>query len=149
VTNKKYIPFAVCALLMEINSVFLHTRRLMHMCDVNPKGMAFKANRMLLTLTFIIFRLVVCGWMVNFMVMNRHVVRSLHLFFGFCGICIVVPQNLFLLNQVWLSDQKRNKQLSQAEKEKEILRNNNVNNTTNGLEKLKHFLQMTIARSAE
>ena len=149
VTNKKYVPFALSALLMEINSVFLHTRRLMHMSDVNPQGMAFQINRILLTVTFVIFRLVVCGWMVNFIVMNRHVVRQLHLFFGICGMCIVIPQNLLLLNQVWLSDKKRNKQLSQAEKEKEVIRNNNASTTTNTLEKLKHFLQMTIARGAE
>lgn len=148
VSNKKYIPFALCALLMEVNSVFLHTRRLMHMSDVNPKGLAFRINRVLLTTTFVVFRLVLCAWMINFMVINGPTVSQLHLCFGICGLCIVIPQNLLLLNQVWLSDAKRNIQLSQAEKEKLVARDHNANNT-NGLEKLKHFLQMTIARSAE
>ena len=133
---------------MEINSVFLHTRRLMHMCDIDPKGMVFTVNRILLTVTFVFFRLIGCGWMANFMVMNRHAVNQLHLAFGVCGLCIVIPQNLLLLNQVWLSDAKRNKQLSQAEKEKAFARDHNANNT-NGLGKLKQFLQMIIARAAE
>ncbi|XP_028415231.1 TLC domain-containing protein 2-like [Dendronephthya gigantea] len=148
VSNKKYIPFALCALLMEINSVFLHTRRLMHMSDINPKGLAFRMNCILLTTTFVIFRLILCAWMIHFFVMNGHTVSQLHLGFGIFGLCIVIPQNLLLLNQVWLSDAKRNTQLSQAEKEKLAVRDNNANNL-NGLEKLKHFLQMTIARSAE
>lgn len=133
---------------MEINSVFLHTRRLMNMCDVNPKAIAFKINRILVTITFVIFRLVACGWMINFMVINRHTVSQLHLAFAFGGLCIVVPQNLLLLNQVWVSDAKRNKQLSTAEKEKSMAKDCNAN-YTNGLQKLKQFLQMTIARGAE
>ena len=148
VSNKKYIPFAVSALLMEINSVFLHTRRLMNMCDVDPKSIAFKVNRILLTITFVIFRLVACGWMINFLVISRHTVSQLHLFFGFGGMCIVVPQNLLLLNQVWVSDAKRNKELSTAEKEKSKAKDYNANDT-NGFRKLKQFLQMTIARGAE
>ena len=148
VSNKLYIPFALCALLMEINSVFLHIRRLMHMSDCNPKGLAFNINRILLSVTFVIFRLAICGWMVHFLVVHRHGVNQLHLAFGVGGICIVVPQNLLLLNQVWMSDAKRNKQISQAEKEKEMARDSNANNM-NGLGKLKQFLQMTIARGAE
>ena len=147
-SNKKYIPFAICALLMEINSVFLHVRRLMHMSDCNPKGPLFTINRFLLTVTFVIFRLVVCGWMVHFLVVHRNIVNQLHLSFGVGGMCIVIPQNLLLLNQVWMSDAKRNKQISGAEKEKETARDYNANNM-NGLGKLKQFLQMTIARSAE
>jgi hypothetical protein len=87
--------------------------------------------------------------MINFIVMNRHSVDQSHLFFSFCGMCIVVPQNLLLLNQVWLSDAKRNRQLSQAEKEKEMARDHNANNATDSLGKLKQFLQMAITRSAE
>lgn len=134
---------------MEVNSVFLHNRRLMHMSDCDPEGMVFKVNSILLTITFVIFRLVACGWMVNFFVMFRHTVNRTHLMIGVFGLCIVIPQNLLLLNQVWLSDAKRKKQLSQAEKEKAaFVRDYNANNT-NGLGKLKQFLQMTIDRTTE
>lgn len=132
---------------MEINSVFLHTRRLMNMCDVNPKGVAFTVNRIILTITFVIFRLVTCGWMVNFIAINYLAVSSFHLACGVFGLCVVIPQNLMLLAQVWISDAKFTKrQLSGAEAEKDRDRNANY---ANGVGKLKQFLQMTVARSAE
>ncbi|XP_046840014.1 TLC domain-containing protein 2-like [Xenia sp. Carnegie-2017] len=146
VSHKKYIPFALCALLMEINSIFLHSRRLLNMTDADPDGLALKVNRILLTVTFVIFRLVACSWMVTFIVAQRHFISQLHFQFGILGMSVVIPQNMFLLKQVWTSDAKRMKQLSQTEIEK--AKEQNVNNNSR-LAKVKQFLQMTIDRSAE
>lgn len=116
------------------------------MTDADPDGLALKVNRILLTVTFVIFRLVACSWMVTFIVAQRHFISQLHFQFGILGMSVVIPQNMFLLKQVWTSDAKRMKQLSQTEIEK--AKEQNVNNNSR-LAKMKQFLQMTIDRSAE
>lgn len=84
--------------------------------------------------------------MFNFLVINRHAIPTLHFIIGTSGMCVLTPQNIFLLKQVWQSDSKHPME-SQREKEKEIEKERHV--TANSMTKLQRFLQVTIARGSE
>ena len=141
--NKKYIPFGLVALLMEINSVFLHSRRLMRMSGVKPSNKLYKINAIILVITFIIFRLVTCGWMLNFLISHRNDVPTLHFAVGTFGMCVLTPQNIFLLKQVWTSDAKH------EEKEKGKDAQKEYHASPNSIAAFKQFLKMTIASATE
>ena len=130
---------------MEINSVFLHSRRLLRMSDVSLASLPYKINAILLIVTFVIFRLLTCGWMLNFLVLNRLKVPTMHFAFGTCGMCVLMPQNIFLLKQVWRNDSKSIN--AERQQENEIGSEKDVN--ANRMTKFKQFLQTTIAHGSE
>ena len=117
VIGDKLMPFAIFSLLVEVNSVFLHARRLMRMTEFNPNGIAYKTNKVLLFITFIIFRFVSVGWVILCLLKYRHVIHQFAFAVGFSGTTIATLQNVFLLHQVWSSEAKWNdkKHLSHAE----------------------------------
>ena len=146
VAGQRFIPFAIFALLVEINSLFLHTRRLMRMRGVDPNGVTFRTNRIFLIVTFVIFRLIVCGWLGLCMLVDRHELGPFPFAVGFGGMCISMAQNVVMLNQLRTSDAKRIKQPRPAEKETGSPRwDYNANSSLGGL---KQFLQMTNACNA-
>lgn len=151
VVGNKYIPFAIFALLVEVNSVFLHTRRLMRMCDFDPNGVAFKINKVLLVVTFVIFRLVVLGWVIICLALNQHAMSRFAFATGFGAMCLATVQNLILLNQVWSSDAKHSSQLNQAWKEKvdAVTDYNDKSKKKNNAGKLKQILELTSACAVE
>lgn len=131
--------------------MFLHARRLMRMCDFDPNGVAFKINKVLLTVTFVIFRLVVLGWVIICLAVNQHAMSRFAFAIGFSAMCVATLQNLILLNQVWSSDAKHSSQLSQARKETvDAVKDYNENGKKkNNVAKLKQILELTSACAVE
>ena len=128
--SDKLMPFAIFALLVEVNSVFLHARRLMRMSEFDQNGMAFKTNKVLLLITFIIFRFVSVGWVILCLLKYRHVINQFAFAVGFTGTSVATLQNVFLLHQVWSSDAKSgsNKHVSNTENGKIAVKmDNNAN----------------------
>lgn len=144
--GNRLIPFAIFALLVEVNSVFLHTRCLMRMCEFDPKGVAYRINRILLMITFVLFRFVSCGWVTICLVINRHAMEWLPFAVGFGGMCIASLQNVGLLRQVWASDARTGNKQSQLEKTGGD-KDQNENRSNNGTDKLKELLKVTNACS--
>lgn len=142
--GNKLLPFAIFALLVEVNSIFLHTRRLMRMSKFDPNGVAFKINRVLLVITFISFRFVSCVWVTIRLVINRHAINRFTFAFGFGGLCIAIVQNFFLLQQLWSSDVKSsNDHVSQTQNRKTAIERDYNANERNDSEDLKDILRMT------
>lgn len=52
----KYIGYAICALIGEVNSIFLHARQLMLMMNYSKSCSTYKLNGVVNIVTFIIFR---------------------------------------------------------------------------------------------
>ncbi|XP_028395571.1 TLC domain-containing protein 2-like [Dendronephthya gigantea] len=143
--GNRLIPFAIFALLVEVNSVFLHARCLMRMTELDQNGLVYKINRILLMITFILFRFVNCGWVTICLVSSRHVINWLPFTIGFGGMCIASLQNVGLLKQVWTSDAKSKMKQSQHEKTGGDKDHNE--NKSNGSEKLRELLKVTNACS--
>ena len=145
--GNRLLPFAIFALLVEVNSVFLHTRRLMRMLEVNPKGVAFKVNRVLNVITFIVFRFVSCGWVAICLVINRHSINQFSFAVGFIGLVVAILQNFFLFKQVWSSDAKSSNMsqnhLYQSQNGKCAIEKDYNANVRNGSGSLKEILRMT------
>ena len=137
--GNKLLPFAIFALLVEVNSVFLHSRRLMKMSGFDQNGMAFKINRLLLLVTFILFRFFSCGWVTISLVRNRHDINIYSFAVGFCAMCIAILQNVFLLQQVLSSEAKdKMDHMKNGKSSKEKDHNANKSNSGN----LEHILRV-------
>ncbi|CAB4038744.1 TLC domain-containing 2-like [Paramuricea clavata] len=144
VIGNKLLPFAIFALLVEVNSIFLHTRRLMRMSEFDPNGVAFKINRVLLVITFISFRFISCVWVTIRLVINQHAINRFIFAVGFGGLCIAIVQNFFLLQQLWSSDVKSsNDHISQTQNRKTAVERDYNANKRSGSEDLKDILRMT------
>lgn len=63
--------YAVVALFVEVNSVFLHTRQLFIITGVNKKEPKYRLNSMINIGTFVIFRIAVLGWMTRWIVIHK------------------------------------------------------------------------------
>ncbi|CAH8491933.1 unnamed protein product [Heterobilharzia americana] len=56
VINVRYIAYNVIALLAEVNSIFLHTRKLMQMYKIHPMNIIRRLNSLINLITFICCR---------------------------------------------------------------------------------------------
>lgn len=100
----KYVAFALVSLLLEVNSVFLHTRKILLSNGYEKDSTIFKINGVFLLITFINFRLLTSAWMTNFVVTMRHSLPSVHFIFALVGMAIISVLNVGLLLILWKSD---------------------------------------------
>ena len=105
---EKYIGYGVCSLLMEVNSIFLHARRLLKLSGKDGTSF-YSANGVLLLVTFICFRLMTSAWMINWSVTNRQQLPVLHFGFSFVSMVLLTLINIGLLYRLWNSDFRRKK----------------------------------------
>ncbi|KAH7721876.1 protein F41H10.5 [Aphelenchoides avenae] len=102
---KKFILYAYWALLMEVNSIFLHARTISQLSGLaarRPK--LFFAIRWVNIATFIVFRFLVQAWQLWWVWHHR---AAMHLFFfceGFLGGIMFLAINIFLFARVLASD---------------------------------------------
>ena len=104
-TNNVYMGFAICALLMEFNSIFLHVRRLMKLADKN-QSLLYKINGILNIMSLVFIRICLSCWMIRWLIINRNRVPVFHFLFGFFGMIVMTFTNLGLMYRLWLSDFK-------------------------------------------
>lgn len=112
--NKMYIAFAVCSLLMEVNSVFLHLRQLLYFHGVSKTSLLYQINGLFLLITFVNFRFLTSAWMTNFVIQHRNVLPFWHFLFSAAGMAVVTVLNIELFMKLWRSDFKR-EQIKQRE----------------------------------
>uniref|UniRef100_A0A3Q3IKG7 TLC domain-containing protein n=1 Tax=Monopterus albus TaxID=43700 RepID=A0A3Q3IKG7_MONAL len=70
VLSCRYVGFAVVALLVEINSVFLHLRQILRMANI-ATGTLCRLNSMMNLGTYVVFRISTLAWMTRWLVLNR------------------------------------------------------------------------------
>uniref|UniRef100_A0A914XD52 TLC domain-containing protein n=1 Tax=Plectus sambesii TaxID=2011161 RepID=A0A914XD52_9BILA len=81
---RKFIPYAYWALLMEVNSIFLHLRSIILISGTatEQKG-ALRAVRAGNIVTFVVFRFAVQAWQIHWAYVNR---AEMHYFFALIGV---------------------------------------------------------------
>ncbi|KAJ3589843.1 hypothetical protein NHX12_010684 [Muraenolepis orangiensis] len=65
VSSRLYVGFAVLSLLVEINTVFLHTRQLLLLAS--RRAVAYRVTSLLNLATFLVFRVFTLGWMTHWL----------------------------------------------------------------------------------
>ena len=95
-SSQLYLAFPTCFLLMEINSVFLHVRRLMRYHQLHKCSHLYRLNVILLLATFVVFRFISLIWMESAVITQRQDLYLPHFLFGFFGIGGMVIVNVCL-----------------------------------------------------
>ncbi|KAK6108457.1 Uncharacterized protein BM_BM5063 [Brugia malayi] len=101
----KFIPYTYWALLMEINSIFLHLRSLMQITGYSVlRQSLFRIIQLTNIVTFVIFRFAVQIWQINWAWINH---RRFHIFYtgiAFIGGAFFLIINMILFIRVLASD---------------------------------------------
>ncbi|VDM63855.1 unnamed protein product [Angiostrongylus costaricensis] len=100
IVTRKYLGVVMFGLLMEINSVFLHTRSLMNLYGVKKKSTSFRLVALLNIITLAVFRLSVSFYLVYWAVSNT----SFFLIFTISVIFSLFCSNSVLAYRVMAAD---------------------------------------------
>ncbi|XP_029026356.1 TLC domain-containing protein 2-like [Betta splendens] len=120
VVSCRYVGFAVVALLVEINSVFLHLRQVMRMSSM-AAGTLYRVNSMTNLGTYVVFRINTLAWMTRWLVLNRDKVPLLAYTLGSVGMAIMTAMNIVLFYRLLRSDfLKGSAREAKKDKEKEM-----------------------------
>ncbi|GFS12976.1 TLC domain-containing protein 2 [Elysia marginata] len=101
---RHYVGYAVVALLVEINSVFLHFRQLLQICGVSKFNGWYRLNSLINLATFIVFRILLLSWMTRWIVINRDAVPLVFYSMGSVGLAVMVVMNIILFYRLLRSD---------------------------------------------
>ncbi|CAG2057614.1 unnamed protein product [Timema podura] len=71
VMTRYYLGYGLMALLVEVNSIFLHIRQLMLIQSLRKSHILYRLNSLLTIGTFIVFRITTLGWMTRWLVLHR------------------------------------------------------------------------------
>ncbi|KAM4701106.1 TLC domain-containing protein 2 [Discoglossus pictus] len=113
----RYVGFAVVALLVEINSIFLHLRQILLMANL-VKTTLYRLNSLLNLGTYMIFRISTLAWMTRWLVLNRDNIPLLTYTVGSVGMAIMTVMNIILFYRLLRSDFLKSTRDPQREKEK-------------------------------
>ncbi|XP_056297435.1 TLC domain-containing protein 2 [Pseudoliparis swirei] len=120
VLSCRYVGFAVVALLVEINSVFLHLRQMLRLAG-DAAGTPYRVNSIVNLGTYVVFRINTLAWMTRWLVLNRDNVPLLAYTLGSLGMAIVTAMNIVLFCRLLRSDfLKGSGREAKKEKEKEM-----------------------------
>ncbi|EDO35196.1 predicted protein [Nematostella vectensis] len=114
ILTKNYCGYGTCSLLMEVNSVFLHSRRIMLFHDVDRKSTLYELNGLLMLATFVFFRFLTSAWMMNFVIKARHIIPATHVFYGGFAMAAMIIMNIQLFTQLWNADFAKDKKRQAA-----------------------------------
>ncbi|XP_067866072.1 TLC domain-containing protein 2 [Heterodontus francisci] len=112
-----YVGFAVVALLVEINSIFLHLRQIFLMANMR-KDTCFRINSIINLGTYIIFRISTLAWMTRWLVLNRDNIPLITYSIGSVGMAIMTLMNTVLFYRLLRSDFLQSSREGKKEKEK-------------------------------
>ncbi|XP_030634485.1 TLC domain-containing protein 2 [Chanos chanos] len=116
VLSCRYVGFAVVALLVEINSVFLHLRQVLRMASMG-KTTLYRVNSMINLGTYVIFRINTLAWMTRWLVLNRDNVPLFSYTVGSVGLAIMTAMNIVLFYRLLRSDFLKSSREVKKEKE--------------------------------
>lgn len=102
--SRLYVGYAVVALLVEINSVFLHGRQLMKIQGVSRQHSGYRLNSLLNIGTFLIFRILTLGWMTRWLVLHRDQVPFVAYTMGSVALAVIVLMNIVLFFRILHAD---------------------------------------------
>ncbi|XP_075710291.1 TLC domain-containing protein 2 [Rhinoderma darwinii] len=113
----RYVGFSVVALLVEINSIFLHLRQILLMANL-VKTTMYRLNSLLNLGTYVIFRISTLAWMTRWLVLNRENIPLLTYTIGSVGMAIMTVMNIVLFYRLLRSDFLKSARDTPSEKDK-------------------------------
>lgn len=102
--TKQYLAIATCLCFVEINSVFLHLRRLMRFHGWNSSHLAYKLNCGVLFITFISLRFIFLLCLSAYFIFKRQKMPLSHFLIGTFGFAALIIINLILFPRLWRSE---------------------------------------------
>lgn len=91
----KFQGVVVCGLLMELNSIFLHSRSMMNLYGVDKTSPPFRIIALLNITTFMLFRIIVSGYLLYWQITNVW-----HMYWGYVAVTFIVILSLAITNLV-------------------------------------------------
>ena len=98
--TRTLLPFASLALVVEINSVFLHIRQLFILLGKPRHATAYRNVALLNVGTFVVFRIVLLGWMARWLTVNKDNLPMLFLSMGISGVTLILAMNAVLFYRI-------------------------------------------------
>lgn len=102
--SKTYVSYAALSLVVEINSIFLHARQLFIIAGVPKSRLAYRNNALLNVATFVLFRILLLGWMTRWLTLHRDDVPIIFFTVGSLGLATIVTMNIILFYRVLMGD---------------------------------------------
>ncbi|XP_068440491.1 TLC domain-containing protein 2 [Clinocottus analis] len=118
VLSCRYIGFGVVALLVEVNSVFLHIRQMMRLAGI-AVGTLYRVNSIINLGTYVVFRINTLAWMTRWLVLNRDNLSLVAYTLGSVGMAIMTVMNIILFCRLLRNDFLK-KSTRENKKEKEV-----------------------------
>ncbi|KAL4223232.1 TLC domain-containing protein 2 [Mactra antiquata] len=110
VCTKLYIGYAVLALIVELNSIFLHLRQLLQCCGIPKTNSLYRLNSLVNLGTFLGFRILTLCWMTRWIVINKDLVPLAFYTLGSVGLAVMTVMNIILFYRLLNSDFLRKKE---------------------------------------
>lgn len=104
VSTRTYVAYAALSLVVEINSIFLHARQLLMIGGVSKSSRVYRANAIMNVATFVLFRILLLGWMTRWLTLNREAVPVLFFTVGSLGLATIVGMNIVLFYRILVGD---------------------------------------------
>uniref|UniRef100_A0A8C4UPG8 TLC domain containing 2 n=1 Tax=Falco tinnunculus TaxID=100819 RepID=A0A8C4UPG8_FALTI len=114
--RSRYVGFALVALLVEINSIFLHLRQILLMANL-VHTTCYRLNSIINLGTYVVFRIATLAWMTHWLFLNRENVPPATYAVGTVGMAIMTPMNIILFYRLLRSDFFKSSRDVQREKE--------------------------------
>lgn len=102
--SKTYVAYAALSLVVEINSIFLHARQLLIFGGVSKSSKVYRANALMNVATFVLFRILLLGWMTRWITLHRDDVPILFFTVGSLGLATIVTMNIILFYRILVGD---------------------------------------------
>ncbi|XP_069471506.1 TLC domain-containing protein 2 [Ambystoma mexicanum] len=99
----RYVGFSLVALIVEINSIFLHLRQILRMANL-MLSTVYRLNSIINLGTYVIFRINTLAWMTRWLVLNRDNIPLLTYTVGSVGLAIMTVMNIVLFYRLLRSD---------------------------------------------
>ncbi|XP_013914872.1 PREDICTED: TLC domain-containing protein 2 [Thamnophis sirtalis] len=100
---RRFVGFAMVALLVEINSVFLHLRTILRMAGLANTPF-FRLASLVNLGTYLVFRILILAWMSRWLALNREKVPAVPYVMGTVGMAIMLSINIVLFYRLLRCD---------------------------------------------
>lgn len=101
--SHRFVGFALVALLVEVNSIFLHLRSILRMANIKYTT-GYRIISLINLGTYVVFRITTLAWMTRWLVLNREKIPPAPYLVSTVGMMIITPMNILLFYRVLRSD---------------------------------------------
>ncbi|XP_074642415.1 TLC domain-containing protein 2-like [Tubulanus polymorphus] len=101
---QKYITYSLVSLLVEVNSIFLHSRQLMQIANISRSSMTYRLNSLVTVGTYIFFRISTLSWLTRWIMLNKDSIPIPAFALGSSGLFIMTVINIVLFIRLLKSD---------------------------------------------